>query len=264
MYEFDRDTALTPNGNGRYDGTLSPLWNVGLVPNGGYVLALAMAALGREFDGLAPLTVTAHYLGPSAPGPVRAHVDVLKRGRTYATATAALVQDDRETVRVLATYGRLDDSEPIFRDAQPPAPSLASCVPLKSTGPVPEIARRFDVRIAPDDAERMRAGRAERAELRGWLRFADDRPADPDCLGLIADAFPPPVFLITERGWVPTLELTVHVRARPSSSWLNCGFRTRLLGGGLLEEDGEIWDASGALVAMTRQLAGAPRVMRPD
>jgi len=101
---------------------------------------------------------------------------------------------------------------------------------------------------------------APRAETRGWIRFADGRPMDTHCLGLIADAFPPAVFNVTERGWVPTLELTVHVRARPRSDVLHCVFRTRFLFGGFLEEDGEMWDETGTLVAQSRQLAAAPRV----
>ncbi len=97
------------------------------------------------------------------------------------------------------------------------------------------------------------------AELRGAIRFADGRPFDARSLALFADAFPPPVFDVIDVAWVPTLELTVHFRAHPSGRWLHSVFRTRFAFGGLLEEDGEIWDESGSLVAMSRQLAAMPR-----
>jgi acyl-CoA thioesterase len=55
------------------------------------------------------------------------------------------------------------------------------------------------------------------------------------------------------------LELTTHVRARPAPGWLACSFATRFITGGFLEEDGEVWDATGRLVAQSRQLALLPR-----
>ena len=57
------------------------------------------------------------------------------------------------------------------------------------------------------------------------------------------------------QAWVPTLELTVHLRKHPKPGWLRAVFQTRVLRDGLLEEDGELWDADGDLVAMSRQLA---------
>jgi acyl-CoA thioesterase len=96
------------------------------------------------------------------------------------------------------------------------------------------------------------------AEIRGAVRFRDRRPLDVLSLAAIADSFPPPAFAWIEPTWVPTLELTLHVRARPQGDWLRCSFRTRFLFGGLLEEDGELWDETGRLVALSRQLAMAP------
>ena len=61
-------------------------------------------------------------------------------------------------------------------------------------------------------------------------------------------------------GWAPTLELTVHVRARPAPGWLMLRHETRNVAGGMFEEDCEVWDAAGRLVAQSRQLARLPRV----
>src|SRR6266446_6211375 len=55
-----------------------------------------------------------------------------------------------------------------------------------------------------------------------------------------------------------TVELTVHVRARPAPGWLACRSTPRFVAGGFHEEDFEIWDGAGVLVAQSRQLALLP------
>ncbi len=52
---------------------------------------------------------------------------------------------------------------------------------------------------------------------------------------------------------------TTQSRSAPAPGGLQCKFSTRFVTGGFLEEDGEIWDESGSLVAMSRQLALVPR-----
>ncbi len=255
-YELDDDTTLTADASGLYRGRMSDRWNVGAVPNGGYVLAFGMAALKRALPQPDPITVTAHYLGPAAAGEAEVEVHMLKAGRQFCTATGGIRQNGREIVRMLATYGDLSQTNgPMHIDAVAPIVPPIDHPPLSLEPPMPiAIRQRFEQRFADN------GGAAPRAETRGWIRFADRRPMDTHCLGLIADAFPPAVFNVTERGWVPTLELTVHVRARPRSNVLHCVFRTRFLFGGFLEEDGEMWDEAGNLVAQSRQLAAAPRL----
>jgi len=51
----------------------------------------------------------------------------------------------------------------------------------------------------------------------------------------------------------------VHVRARPAPGWLKVRHETRNLAGGMFEEDCEVWDSAGRLVAQSRQLARQPR-----
>lgn len=93
------------------------------------------------------------------------------------------------------------------------------------------------------------------AELGGYTKLQDGREPDLQSLAMSADGFPPPILNVHMVGWVPTIELTVHFRARPAPGWLTMWFKTRFLVGGLLEEDGEIWDSDGRLVALSRQLA---------
>ncbi len=260
-FELDEDTRVEPVEPGLWAGRITDRWGIGAVSNGGYVLAVGMAALRQTLAAPDPLTVTAHYLRPALPGPVRIFVETIKQGRRYSTAAARLVQDSGEIVRVLATYGELGDApRPLHVAGEPPElPPRDTGIARSAQEPIGILAR-FDQRLDPSTADFLRGERAGRAEVRGWIRFADGRPPDVHALGLIADSFPPAVFQILEPGWVPTIELTVHVRARPTTDWLRCVFRTRFVQGDLLEEDGEIWDETGTLVALSRQLAALPRL----
>ena len=74
-----------------------------------------------------------------------------------------------------------------------------------------------------------------------------------------ADALPPVTFAQGRFGWVPTVHLSVLVRARPAPGW--CRVRTRggLEAGGFLDEEVQVWDSAGRLVAHGHQLAASPR-----
>ena len=261
MYELDEDTAVQQVGPGMFRGQLTHRWDIGPspgIPNGGYVLSIALAAIRQALRAPDPLTVTAHFLRPSTAGPARIEVDTAKIGRQYSTASARLLQADKENVRVLATYGDLSaDRGPVHVFGAPPALPRREALTSVASAVAPEFARRVEIRPVRTIFDPVQAG--EQPELSGWLRFADGRPIDVHALALIADAFPPVALRVLPPGWVPTIELTVHVRARPVSEWVRCIFRTRFIFGGLLEEDGEIWDENGTLLALSRQLAAVPR-----
>lgn len=261
-FAFDRDTATTSTGSGIYRIEVSPDWNIGPNPNGGYVLALLVDAMARESGDTHPdpLTVTAHYLRPtSAGGSAEIAVDLVRRGRRHTHLEATLTQET-ERVRVLAVFGNLEEvsGQTVVRGAPPVLPPPDACAARGSVpGPVMEgmtFVDRFDTRLSPTVGW-VRGEQSEVAEVCGWTRFADGRDPDTRSLPLFADAMPPAVFALGPTGWVPTIELTVHVRARPAPGWLRARFETRFLVDGYLEEDGEIWDSEDKLVAQSRQLA---------
>jgi len=257
QYEFDTDTAIEATSDGRFRASVNDRWNVGPIANGGYVMAIGMRALGRVLDAADPLTVTAHFLRPTVPGPIEIETEVVKRGRRLATGAARLLQHGREVVRLLGTYGDLSEQSGPTRITAAPPPLLRSSRSI-SRPDAPAVAGRYEHRFDPESVPWLSGRSTDVAEIRGSVRFSDRRPPDVLSLAAIADGFPPPAFAWIEPTWVPTLELTLHVRARPTGEWLRSTFRTRFLLEGLLEEDGEIWDESGRLVALSRQLAMVP------
>jgi acyl-CoA thioesterase len=262
---FEEDTRVTSLGDGRWAAELTDRWDIS-VPNGGYVLCVALAAVREALPHPHPLAVSAHYLGTCGHGPACVEVTVLKQGRSLSTASATLSQEERQRVAVLATYGDLGTaSGPTLVSVAPPAlPAPEDCGfigerPAGGMSARPPIADRVEFRPAPASARAL-LERGAPARLEGWLRLAEGDALGPEHLPLLADSSPPAVFAALETGWVPTIELTVHVRGIPAPGWLRARIETQVLVNGAMEEDCTLWDADGQVVAMSRQLA---RVLPP-
>ena len=255
--ELDRTTALERVSERAFDVDVSDAWGISGIPNGGYLSHLGAKALGEVLAHPDPLTVTAHFARPSSPGPGRIEVDVIKQGRTQSMGVARLVQDEKERFRVTGTFADLDAlaGPTVVEGAPPELPPLDACEQTVAAPPKSTFGERVQLRFVPGTAPFLRGGLGK-MELGGYFRLKDGREPDPYVILLAADAWPPPALNGVEtRVWVPTLELTVHVRKKPSPGWLRCWFRTRFLVDGTLEEDGELWDAEGNLVALSRQMA---------
>jgi len=259
---FDTDTRVTAAGEHAYTAALTDRWDaLGGVPNGGYLLAVSLNALAHELPHPDPVVVSATYLRPAAAQPAEIHTETVRAGRRVATGEARLTQDGKEIVRTLATFADLQQANgrTHVRSAPPNLPAPDDCRDLLDQAPpLPgvSITDRFEYRAAelPGWARGTPTGDAD---LAFWMRFRDGRDADPIALAAMVDAAAPAVLELGERGSA-TIELTVHIRARPAPGWLACRASTRHLIGGYHEEDFEIWDSTGALVAQSRQFAILP------
>lgn len=269
-FELDAHIAVRSQADGTYAADLDPGWVVGGGVNGGYLLALMGNALRASFPAKPdPLAVSAYYLSAATPGPATVAVDVRREGGSVGTASAELRQGEGagEQVRIaaLATYGDLDRlGDDVGTTAEEPdLPPPDECV--ANTFAPPEILelapmmRRFDMRFHPDHVGWAVGQPSGRGEIAAWFRLVDGREPDPVSLLMVVDALPPVTFDLGLMGWAPTLELTAHVRAKPAPGWLKVRHATRNLAGGMFEEDCEVWDSAGRLVAQSRQLARQPR-----
>ena len=262
---FARATEVSSAGPDQYTAEIADGWDIVGNANGGYLLAICGRALTDATGRPDPVTLTGHFLSPGQPGPVVVTTSVIKTGRRFTTASATLATSNptKPLLAVLGTFGALSDAEgPEVVDGHPPAlPDPEDCIPVVTASPFPPpFMDKVELRLMPEDARFMDGRPSGTPRIRGWFRLRDGEPVDTVALLCAVDAFPPTVFNShLPVAWTPTVELTAHIRATPVPGWLACSFSTRFVTGGFLEADGEVWDATGRLVAQSRQLALVPR-----
>jgi acyl-CoA thioesterase len=244
---------------------VQPGWDIFGITNGGYLMAIGARAMSASAEDRRPVSVTAHFLRTVTAGTVDVAVTSLKRGRAFSTMSATLSAGS-DSISMLGSFvdPAAVSSDDLYVAGSPPdLPSPEECPQAlpSPNGPLPPpLMAQFEERIHPDDVGPLQGRPSGVARVRGWIRLHDNEPVDAFTIILFADSLPPAVFNADlPLAWTPTLEMTTQVRAVPAPGWLRCQFTTRFVNGGLLEEDGEIWDETGRLVALSRQLALVPR-----
>jgi acyl-CoA thioesterase len=258
-FHFDAETRLAPGAaDGIFEVEISDRWSGLASVNGGFLMANCLKALDTVLPFPDPITVSGLYLRPGNAGRSVITTELIRSGRTTAFGQASLLQGGKEALRVTAAFADLTAAPlesavtPEYAGLTPPKlPDPSECERLAGLGGI-TLGRRFEYRgtAKPGWLSGQPSGEPS-AEF--WMRFADGRPADTLTLPFIVDAAPPAVLELGAAS--TTIELTVHVRARPAPGWLACRTYTRFVTSGYHEEDFEVWDSAGMLVAQSRQLA---------
>ncbi len=263
MSLWSQETAVTPLEDDRYAALVSSAWNIGDNPNGGYLASIVLQAMQHRLSGLAsrltdPISLTTHFLKPGQGGvAAEIAIDVVRLGRSVATLRGTLYQAGKPCLAVMAMFADLSTAAGVEQELTIPSPDIAplqDCIPRsgKTQGLRLPLMERVDVMLDPAFAI---PGSSDKAMIQGWIRMGDGAEPNSQCLALFCDAFPPsPLTRLGMVGWVPTLELTVHVRRRPQAGWIIGRFETLDLSGGRMIESGALWDEGGNLVAQSRQI----------
>ncbi len=206
-------------------------------------------------------TITAHFLRPGPAGPVSTHAHVVKAGRQFTTVQATM-SGENPILALLGSFTDLTaapDDRTLLIEDEPDYPHPEDCSRISATDTFPPpIMDKVDLRLHPDDD--FYNGPSGTPVMRGWVNLLDGEAWDSLGVLLASDVFPPTIFNADFGvAWVPTIELTVHVRNRPAPGWLKCHFSSRFVTGGFVEEDGLMWDSEGTLVGQSRQLSLLPR-----
>ncbi len=207
-----------------------------------------------------PVSTTAHFMTPPTPGPADVQVKVLRTGRTIETLRASLVQDDTPRIEATVTTSTLSRTAPVeWAGPQPePVAPVDDCIPAVVNlpdGTHVGLLEHVDLRLDPQTIGWFSGRPGGHLSMRGHVRLADGTQPDPVVLALAVDSLPPTVFGLGRLGWAPTVELSILTRSLPAPGWLTVHLRGRLVRDGWFDEEAEVYDAEGALVAQSRQLA---------
>ncbi len=299
MTSFDEATAVSRRGDGLYDVVADARYAVvapgGTTPpavNGGALLATVLRAVLDAAPHPYPVATSAHFLRVPRLGPAQVRVSWLKRGKTAATARAALVQDDVPVLDTTVTTGTLTtgtlssgtpssgtlasgegaasdgsaSGQPTWETLtwtapRPEFPDIGDCVDLgnwrgtMSADGTAGYAAHVQVLLDPATTGWRHGQPSGLPEMRGYFALREDRDPDAYLLAMAVDSLPPTVFGLGATGWSPTVELTWHMRGVPVAGPLRVAARCRHVSGGWFDEESEVWDAAGRLVAQSRQLA---------
>ncbi len=258
MHMFDQDISLERIDDLHFRAAVSDNWSANGNPDGGYLMALLANGMMQVSEKSFSPIFTANYVSRSVPGKADIFIEGLSDSTQFARYQARLVQDGQEKVRMFGTFAREDEAclEEWYEESPPDIAPLDECVPIPAFSNKYTLFANMDVRLDPRCAGWIQGETSDISRLKGWITFRHPRDHDMFSLTLAADSFPPAV--LASQGmvaWVPTLEFTVNIRNMPLKPWLKCLFRTRFVTCGLLEEDGEMWDERGELVAICRQIA---------
>ena len=241
----------------RYRGTISPEWFGPPGPNGGFVAAIVLRAIRTAVGDAtrAPRSLTLHYLRPPSEGEVEVAVEIERSGRTATTCSARMSQGGKTMVVALCVLTHDYDGEHEWSVPPPdvPPPEEVDAIELDDT--FPKLFLQLEMRslfgVIPFTG-------GDEAVTGGWLRTRGDEGITPELVCFYTDAWwPAPFSVMTKPLAAPTLELTMHFRAKPDPEdpFVLARFTTDAAIDGLFDERGDIWDRNGRLLAQSRQLA---------
>jgi acyl-CoA thioesterase len=270
MGDFERDTRLE-GANRRYRATLSADWEI-WGPNGGYLAAIALRAVGQEAKIPRPATFTSHFLSVGAFAPVDVEVVPIRQGRRSESFRVSISQEGRGLLEGLVRTAAEGPGLGHRHGAAPEAPdpeTLASADELRDPEwPRYSFWQNLDAR--PLHPERFREPPTVRDPVwLEWYRFRPRATVDDPFLDASRS-----LLLIDTLSWpaacqphpdapfiAPNLDVSVWFhQAAPESDWLLVDHECRVATGGLMGTTARVWSRDGRLLASGgAQLLCVPR-----
>ena len=274
-------SSVRAESDGRYRADIDDVWTLRPLPQGGFVAALALRAMQQHLDDPAQTLRSFHttFVAPVAQGPVTIDVELLRRGRTLSHLQAEVRSEGAEHGHLTTAVFGGPRRGFAFTDLEPPVDVApwAECVSFRD--PLPEGVEGFEPMRFWEEILEGRAGSGhppweeyepDRAEHATWYRFDQppllaDGELDPLALPVLVDTMPGAVAEKLGPGanrdwWGPSVDLTMHLFAPTSSTWLLAHNTARHAGDGYASADMALWDRGDDGTAAPRLIAYATQV----
>ena len=264
--QFQAALDLTKVSDTVFSFTPDPKYFVGNTPHGGYLLALMNKAMTEVLPHPSAINSNIYYLDRTEPEPAELHVEVVRRSKGSSMGQVKLIQNNKITClyssicsdfQYMKGHSGLETPMPeIINSVQQDDFKVMNYENFK-LGSTPSFIQQLNMSVHPDHAwwDREISSDAAEARCSAYLELQGG-VADTFVLSYLADILPPVVQnKYGPLGWVPTLTLTCNIRQLPKTNLLFIDGIAKDISNGYFEQDCNIWDMSGNLVATSRQLA---------
>ncbi len=257
MGDYERVTALE-GGEGTYRVVIDGGWCV-WSPAGGYLMALALQAAGREASFGAPLSLTCHFLSAPRLAEVGLGVRSLRTTRVAESLAVSMTQEGKPILECLVWAGDPIDGY-AHEDATMPEVPHYDTLETSPTGPGKPGFQSFWQHLEHRGLGPRHWEREESVEprQRDWVRLRGFDPeadafADAGRLAIVLDAYTWPAAAHAHAGdarfVAPTITFGIDFHQRTRSPWLLSDAYAPVAGGGRIGIHNRVWSPDGALLA---------------
>ena len=238
---------------------------VGNTPHGGYLMALMHKALTKILPHSTAISSSVQYLDRIDAAPFELEVETFKSSRGSSSGIVKLKQNNKTCTTFTGTcsdfefmkgYDGLSKHLPaIFKDKDKKDYVKMNYDKISNVF-TPAFIQQLECLVHPDHAwwNRESDNKDNEARCSAFLEMEGGIP-DQFCLSFYSDILPPVVSnKYGPLGWIPTITLTTHIRQLPTTKEVYADFKASDINKGYFEQDCNIWDLDGNLVASSRQL----------
>ena len=258
MTRLEQDTRLT-GADGHFQANLHPQWQVWF-PNGGYMAAMLLRAIGQTSKFDTPLSFCCHFLSVPKLGEVNIEVVSIKKTRNAESLTFNMTQSGKPIIQGMAWTGQRVTGYVHDELQMPSVPHYAELIPtseMEGAYNPQSFWAHMEQRPVAGNVHWLMSEQTE-AIQQDWLRFASADLDDSAFLSagrylVILDSFGWPAAARRHVGdarfIAPTLALSVDFHRIYRDHWMLLDCHAPLSEAGYLKVQNSLWSEDGRCLA---------------